>query len=53
MAFSSPLGFSGTEIKWVEQPQAGNPFETIQMVSKGTEGRNRLSYRSGELKQLK
>ena len=34
-ASPSPLGFSGTKIKWVDQPQASNPFEIIHMSPPG------------------
>ena len=30
-ASPSPLGFSGAKIKWVDQPQAGNPLEIIHI----------------------
>jgi hypothetical protein len=30
-AFSSPLGFSGMQIEWVDQFQVGNPFEIIHI----------------------
>ena len=34
-ASPSPLGFSGTKIKWVDQPQASNPFEIIHISRPG------------------
>jgi hypothetical protein len=30
-ASPGPLGFSGAKIKWVDQPQADNPFEIIHI----------------------